>query len=423
MTKASPRPLSSPSMTGFSQTGETLPGPMRRYAVLAALYIAQGVPSYVVAAAVPPILRENGVSKEAIGMLALIMLPLALKFLWAPWIERFNPLRALGPRRGWIVPMQLATALCIFALALIAPTNIPALFVIGLTLALTTSTQDIATDGYAVLTLAPQERATGNAIQGGAVAASVLIGGTASLLIYQHFGWQVTMIIMGFVTLLPLIILPWMYEDQVRPAPRHRPSIRAFLARPEALSVLGLALFYRASEGLVKAMEGAYLVDAGMPLDWIGYLSGAAAASVGLGGAALAAILVKGRGAHQTLVLLGSLRSLCFAIFTLHAFGVLGGLYPVGAAAVFQTLIRYMEIVALYSLFMQVCSSDQPGTDFTLLACAQMIVYQFGGVASGFIAAKLGYGGLFLIATLISMAATAGTRWHGTRSAHVSVRT
>jgi PAT family beta-lactamase induction signal transducer AmpG len=107
------------------------------------------------------------------------------------------------------------------------------------------------------------------------------------------------------------------------------------------------------------------------------------------------------------------MRSVCFAIFALHAFGVLGGLWPVGAAAVLQTLIRYMEIVALYSLFMQVCSSDQPGTDFTLLACAQMVVYQFGGMASGVIADRIGYGGLFLIATLISMLATWATRRHG----------
>lgn len=387
----------------------------RRYLVLAALYMAQGVPSYVLAAAVPPILRENGVSKASIGMLSLIMLPLALKFIWAPWIERFQPFKVLGPRRGWILPMQLFTAGGIFALGWIEPSNIPALFIIGMILALATSTQDIATDGYAVLTLAPQERATGNAIQGGAVALSVVVGGSLSLWLYHRFGWQQTMVVMGFITLLPLLVLPLMREDRLRPAPKTRPSLRAFFARPEALSVLGLALFYRASEGLVKAMEGPYLVDASMPLDWIAYLSGASAATVGLGGSALAAWAVVKFGAHRTLVMLGSLRSLCFALFALHAFGAIEGLYPIGAAAILQTLIRYMEIVALYSLFMQVCSSDQPGTDFTLLACAQMIVYQFGGAASGFIAQSIGYGGLFALATVISMVASFGTRLHEAR--------
>lgn len=379
------------------------------------LYLAQGIPSYVMVAAIPPILRESGISRSSIGMLSLIMLPLALKFLWAPLVERFRPLPVMGPRRAWILPTQAGTAACIFALALISPTDITALFIIGMALSILTSTQDIATDGYAVLTLREGERATGNAIQGGAVAASVLIGGTMGLVLYHRIGWQATMTVMGYVTMLPMLILPLMHEDRTAPTARPRPRLAAFFARPEAVHVLILALFYRASEGLVKAMEGAYLVDAGMPLDWIGYLSGAAAATVGLGGSALAAASVMRRGTYGTLVLLGSLRSLCFAIFALHAAGVLGGLYPIGAAAVLQTLIRYMEIVALYSLFMQVCSSDQPGTDFTLLACAQMIVYQFGGMASGFIAETVGYSGLFALATLISMAATWATQRHGRR--------
>ncbi|WP_290686606.1 MULTISPECIES: MFS transporter [unclassified Haematobacter] len=388
-------------------------GRVRRFAVLAVLYLAQGVPAYVLVAAVPPILRDSGVSRAAIGMLSLLLLPLAVKFLWAPLVERFRPLplgRRLGPRRAWILPTQIGTALCLFALSFIQPTDILPLAVIGLLLILLASTQDIATDGYAVLSLSPGERPTGNAIQGAAVAASVLVGGTLGLVLYHHFGWRAMMLTMAAATLLPLLVLPWMREDRAPPVARPRPRLRTFLARPEARQVLWLALFYRASEGLVKTMEGPYLVDAGMPLDWIGYLSGAAAATVGLGGSALALLAVHRRGALGTLVLLGSLRSLCFAVFALHAFGVLTGLLPVGAAAVFQTLIRYMEIVALYSLFMQVCSSDQPGTDFTLLACAQMIVYQIGGMASGLIAEWLGYAGLFTLATLISMAATWGTR-------------
>lgn len=384
----------------------------RRYMVLAVLYLAQGVPGYVLVAAVPPILREQGVSRATIGSLSLLLLPMAVKFLWAPLIERFRPL-PIGPRRSWILPTQLGSAACLLVLGMIRPTDIGPLVVIALLLILLTSTQDIATDGYAVLSLRPEERPTGNAIQGGAVAASVLVGGTASLVLYERIGWQATMTVMAALTLLPLLILPLMREDVTRPERRARPSLRRFFARPEAVHVLILALFYRASEGLVKSMEGAYLVDSGMALDWIGYLSGAAAATVGLGGSALAALAVRRRGAHGTLVLLGSLRSLCFAIFALHGFGVLTGLYPIGAAAVFQTLIRYMEIVALYSLFMQVCSSDQPGTDFTLLTCAQLIVYQFGGLAAGHLAEAMGYGGLFLLATVISIAATWATRRHG----------
>ncbi|REG34057.1 MFS transporter (plasmid) [Paracoccus versutus] len=291
MTSPPPPAPSSLSMTGSSADR------LRRYQVLAMLYLAQGVPCYVLVAAVPPILRQQGVSRATIGMLSLLLLPLALKFLWAPLIERFRPL-PLGPRRAWILPTQLGSAACVLGLGMIQPTDIPALVVIALALILLTSTQDIATDGYAVLSLRPEERPTGNAIQGGAVAASVLVGGTLSLVLYQHIGWRATMTVMAGLTLLPLLVLPLMHEDAAPPLARPRPSLRRFMARLEAVSMLGLALFYRASEGLVKTMEGPYLVDAGMPLDWIGYLSGAAAATAGLGGSALAALSMRRRGAH-----------------------------------------------------------------------------------------------------------------------------
>jgi MFS transporter (putative signal transducer) len=181
-----------------------------------------------------------------------------------------------------------------------------------------------------------------------------------------------------------------------------KPSIRNFLARPEARRILWIALVYRASEGLVKSMEGAYLVDAGVPLDWIGYLSGGAAVTVGLGGSFIAALLLHKYGSATVLALLGGLRTICFAIFMLHAFALFTGAAPIFGASFLQTMVRYMEIVALYSLFMSVTSSDQPGTDFTILSCAQLIVYLVGSMLAGRLADLLGYGPLFVLATAIS---------------------
>ena len=91
-----------------------------------------------------------------------------------------------------------------------------------------------------------------------------------------------------------------------------------------------------------------------------------------------------------------------FLLFALHALGWITGYVPLFGAAGFQTLIRYMEIVALYSLFMSVSSSDQPGTDFTMLACAQLGVYLVGSLCAGMLADALGYGVLFSIAAALS---------------------
>ena len=76
------------------------PGRLRLFAVLGGLYLAQAIPSYLIAAALPPIMREAGVSRTAIGYLSLLFLPLVLKFLWAPLVDRIRPF-ARAHRAGW----------------------------------------------------------------------------------------------------------------------------------------------------------------------------------------------------------------------------------------------------------------------------------------------------------------------------------
>ena len=380
---------------------------MRLFLVLAGLYLAQGIPSYLLMAALPPILRDADVSRTEIGLMALIFLPLVLKFLWAPWVDRWQPLPG-GHRRGWILLTQSATILCMLGLLLVAPTQVEGVIGIGFLMALLIATQDIATDGYATRRLTPEDRGIGNAIQGGAVAAGVLLGGTLGLLLYHHAGWSVMLLTIAALSLLPLAAAWFMQEDDT-PASPARPSLRAFLARPEARLILLIALVYRGSEGLVKPMEGAYLVDAGVPLSVIGYLSGASAATVGLGGSMLAAWMVRRHGLSWSLSMLGGLRTLCYLLFTLHALGLVLGVWPVFGAVGLQALIRYMEIVALYSLFMAVSASDQPGTDFTLLSCAQFFVYILGAALSGRIADSFGYPVLFGLAAAMSGAAVAVT--------------
>lgn len=386
-------------------------GRLRLFAVLAGLYVSQAIPSYLFAAAIPPIMRESGVSRSAIGYFSLLFLPLVLKFLWAPWVDGVRPF-ARAHRAGWVALTQLGVVACLLALNAVSPDDPASILAIGFVAALLVSTQDIATDGYAVKHLAPADRAIGNAIQGGSVAFGVVVGGTLGLVLYHRYGWHTMLLTVAAVSLLPLAAAFAMREAPPAAAgttASPRPSVRAFLRRPEARAILWIALTYRASEGLVKAMEGPYLVDAGVPLDVIGYISGGAAATAGVAGSAGAAVLVRRVGLSATLSLLGGLRTVCFLLFALHATGTLVGLWPLFGAAGLQTLIRYMEIVALYSLFMAVSSSEQPGTDFTTLSCAQLVVYLVGSLLSGRIADAFGYPALFGLATALSGVAVLAT--------------
>lgn len=385
----------------------------RLFLSLLGLYVAQGIPMYLFAAALPAILREDGVSRSVIGMVGILMAPLMLKFLWAPLVDR-TPFRLLGlarlgHRRSWILPAQLGMVGLLVLFAFLPPTDMWVVLGLGFCMMLLSSTQDIATDGYATERLKASERGRGNAIQGGSVAIGVVIGSSLTLYLYSQFGWTPTILTLAglsALTLLSTLLMDETRTDASSPQPVATtavPSLRAALKDPVTYSVLGFALIYRASEGLTKAMEKPFLVDNGLSLEVIGYLSGASAATAGLFGAVVAAWTIRRYGLWHTILGLGLLRSIVFLGCGIYAaLGLQMHTLLIGLI-VSNTVSRYMEVVALYTLFMGAAAKERAGTDFTLLSCAQLFIFMAGSLVSGVLADATGYAGLFAVATLLSV--------------------
>ncbi|WP_428246678.1 MFS transporter [Ferrovibrio sp.] len=384
---------------------------------LVGLYVAQGIPMYLYAAALPAILRDGGVSRSAIGLIGLLMAPMMLKFLWAPMVDRM-PLRLfglarLGHRRSWIVPTQIGVVLLLVLFAFLPPTNMWVVIGLGFVITMLSSTQDIATDGFATERLKASERARGNAVQGGSVAIGVVIGSSLTLYLYSQFGWTTAILVLAALSAGTLLFTLLMDEPPAQAVPQaaavagaaegNGASLRAALRDPITYSVLGFALVYRASEGITKAMEKPFLVDNGLSLELIGYLSGAAAVTAGLLGAALAAWTIRRLGLWQTILALGLLRTAVFFGCWLYATLPLDWHPLLIILVACNTISRYMEIVALYSLFMGAAARERAGTDFSLLSCAQLFVFMAGALISGVLTDALGYPGLFAIATVLSV--------------------
>ena len=66
-----------------------------------ALAAASGFPNQITESALQAWLKDSGATNTTIGVMSYVALPYLLKFLWAPFIDRY-PLPLLGRRRGWI---------------------------------------------------------------------------------------------------------------------------------------------------------------------------------------------------------------------------------------------------------------------------------------------------------------------------------
>ena len=88
--------------------------------LLTSLYFSQGLPFGFFTQALPVLLRQRGVDLGMIGLTSLLALPWALKFLWAPLVDR-HWLPSIGRRRSWILPLQGLTAMAMVLVALLDP--------------------------------------------------------------------------------------------------------------------------------------------------------------------------------------------------------------------------------------------------------------------------------------------------------------
>ena len=92
----------------------------RRVLVMLLLGFAAGLPFLLIFDTLSVWLRQSGLSLQSISIFALATLSYALKFVWAPVIDRvrlpvLEPL--LGPRRAWMLLTQLVVMLGLWAIA------------------------------------------------------------------------------------------------------------------------------------------------------------------------------------------------------------------------------------------------------------------------------------------------------------------
>lgn len=388
--------------------------------LLATLYCAQGLPSGLIAHALPVMMRQHGVDITVIGLLKLLALPWMLKVLWAPWIDRIAS-RRLGHHRGWILPLQAGVLAILAVVALLPPdalfsAYLPLLLGLLLLVNLAASTQDVATDGLAVRMLPVRWRGLGNSLQVGGYKSGMIVGGSLLLLVIDAWGWRISV---GMVAaLLAFMTLPILLFPEQRRLPRQSgareasagPSLlwshyRGFLARPGMGLWLLVVLGFKIGDSLGSPMIKPLLVDQGWQTAAIGQLT-LASSLAGIGGAFLGGLLYARLGAMRSLILFGLLQAFGLVAFAWLAYAG-GGILPVYGVALFEQVADGMSTVALFALMMNQCRPGHEGADFTIQACAQVVVAGLIGAMSGWSAKWFGYAGHFMLSGLVGVMALA----------------
>ncbi len=387
----------------------------RLLGLLACLYFAQGLPSGLLGKALPVLLREHGVSLSAIGFTALLAVPWALKFLWAPLLDRY------GTRRQWLLVLNTITLMLMLVLAAcdigawISALFLPLMAVLFL-LNLTAATQDIATDGFAVSHLDQRLRGLGNSVQVIGYKIGMVLGGGVLLILLDRYGWQTSYA--GLALLILLVLLPLVFMRELREAPMivaashsdwrglrgYVGIFRDFIARPGLGWWLLAVASFKVGDALASRMIGPLLSDRGLSMGDIGVLTGVTGSIAGIAGALCGGIFLLRIGHRNALLLFGALQAcgLLGYLFVVDALPALPVLY---AVVCFEQFADGLSTVALFTVMMDVCRRASPGTDYTLQASLQVTLAGIVALFSGVVADASGYGVVFSVGAALTVLA------------------
>jgi predicted MFS family arabinose efflux permease len=155
---------------------------------------------------IPVVMRQEKFSLSAIGLLHFLSLPLVLKFIWSPVIDRTCV--TVNHYKRWIFISELTFAILMFAIAFFHfSTSFYLILVMVFISFAASTTQGIATDALATQVFDRKDKSTLNSMHLMGNFGGRLIGTGILLLIFKQIGWSNILFSLAFFAVIALIPL------------------------------------------------------------------------------------------------------------------------------------------------------------------------------------------------------------------------
>ncbi len=391
----------------------------RRLAAMVGLGFSSGIPFLLVYVTQSAWLSEAKVPIGILGLLSEMTLAYKFKFVWAPFLDRYDPPvlgRLLGRRRGWIVLSQIGVALTLAGVAFGDPAHwLGWTIASSMALGFAGATQDVVIDGWRI-TVAPVERQalmSSWAEVGWRV--GNLVAGAGALYLADAFGWRAAYLCMACMMapgMIAALLAPEPQANTVEPAARPGLAetlidpIRDLLRRlgPLALPTLLLVAGFRMPGYISSAMAVPLFKALHYSNSDIATVTKLFGFPVALGGTFLATYVVRRIGLMPTLLIgtvFASASHLCLAYLAIHGDHG-GGEFWLFAAAVSTDDFAYaFASIVLITYMSSLSATGYAASQYALLTSLCALPGSFIAGSSGFVIEQLGFAWFFVTTSLI----------------------
>lgn len=362
--------------------------------------------------AMPTRLRQAEMPVEQVAALtAMLTLPWAFKFLWAPAVDRLR-----GPRwgyRSWITVSQIAMGLSLLPIGFIDAESL-ATYATLLLLAhsVSAATQDVAIDAMAIATIPHEDRArTTGWMQAGMLVGRAAFGGLALAAERWIGAGNVVLILIGTVwtSLLVLWIAPPLPLVSERAEDTGRGSLFGLLAlalrRRSTWIGLGIAVTAGAGFEATGGLIGPMLSDRDATQEAIGWFFAIPVVTLTIVGALLGGVFADRLG-HRRLVI-ASIVAIAACVGAIALADSLTNDAWLAIMVVASPLYLFIGSLTAssYALFMDLTDPAIGGTQFSAFMGATNLCEVWAVALGGALAGAIGYGAGLLAPVAISLLA------------------
>ncbi len=377
--------------------------------MLAILFLgaASGFPNQITESALQAWLKEAGATNITIGVMSYVALPYLLKFLWAPFIDRY-PLPLLGRRRGWILATQVALAATIALFALqnpalaLAPVTACAVAIVFFS-----ATQDIAYDAWRTDVSLPSERGLAAAAHNLGYRSAAWIASAVALIVADHFGWRLAFLVLAVAMLLFGVATVRAPQSHNTYQPRSlRESVvvplQELLGTPSAATLIVVVLLFKVGDAFANKLFTPFMMDVGFSKTEIGLIVKALFTGSTLVGSVLGGILMVKLGLLRSMLTFGVLQAATNLLYC--ALALAGKSYPIMVGAVvIEHVAGAMGGIALVALIMALCDVRYSAFQYALLSALALLPRYSLGYPAGWVADHGGWYTYYVMSFVLAL--------------------
>jgi len=352
-------------------------------------------------------MQEEGVDLTVIGLMALVGLPYTVKFLWAPFLDRYT-LPFFGRRRGWLLTAQLALALAIAGIGLTNPGANPWLVAFAAFLVtFFSASQDIVVDAYRREDLPDEELGLGSSLYVNGYRLGMLLASGGGLILADHIPFPWVYVIMAGC------MAPGVLTTIMAPEPPLPPGIPTrlreavidplldYFNRDGAIWIMAFILLYKIGDTMASAMTTPFYLDIGFSKTEIGAVVKLFGFWATVAGSLIGGIIMLRLGINRSLWVFGVLQAVSTAGFAFlsrvgHSLPLLSGVIA------FENLSGGMGTAAYVAFMASITNKRFTATQYALLSSLMGVPRVLASAPTGFLAKQFGWEGFFIVCALIA---------------------